>query len=37
MFVSVGITEKSAPVWQLAQVADVAVGMWFDGFRMLSK
>ena len=37
MFVSVGITEKSVPVWQLVHVAVVAVGMWFDGLSMPSK
>jgi hypothetical protein len=35
--VSVGMTAKSVPVWQFAQVALVAVGMWFDGLSALSK
>jgi len=29
--------EKSVPVWQLVQVAVVAVGMWFAGFSTPSK
>ena len=37
MFVSVGITDKSVPVWQFVQVAVVAVGMWFAGSSMPSK
>ena len=33
----VGITEKSVLVWQAAQVALAAVGMWLAGLMMLLK
>ena len=37
MLESVGMTEKSLPVWQLVQVAVLAVGMWLDGSSIPSK
>jgi hypothetical protein len=37
MFASVGITAKSADVWQAAQVAAAAVGMWLAGLSCAEK
>jgi hypothetical protein len=37
MLASVGMTEKSLDVWQDAQVAFVAVGMWFAGLSTALK
>jgi len=37
MLASVGIVAKLLVVWQFAQVAVVAVGIWFEGLRFPSK
>jgi hypothetical protein len=37
MFASVGMVAKLLVVWQFAQVAEAAVGMWFAGFTEPSK
>jgi hypothetical protein len=37
MLSSVGITEKSVPVWQFVHVAVLDVGMWFAGFSWLAN